>query len=49
VTKAITHWNQIQVRIIDTLGAVSLVALANLKAVSRASNAVVVLIIIGIP
>ena len=40
VTKAITRWNQIQVRIIDTLEAVFLVALANLKAVSRALNAV---------
>lgn len=49
VTKAITRWNQIQVRIIDTLEAVFLVALANLKAVSRALNAVFVLIIIEIP
>jgi hypothetical protein len=49
VTKTITHWNQIQVRIIDTLEVVFLVALANLKAVSRALNAVFVLITIGIP
>ena len=49
VTKAITRWNQIQVRIIDTLEVVFLVAWANLKAVSRASNAGFVLIIIGIP
>ena len=49
VTKAITHWNQIQVRITDTLEVVFLVALANLKAVSMASNAVFVLIVIGIP
>ncbi len=49
VMKAITLWNQIQVRIIDTLKGFFLVALANLKAVSRASNAVFALIIIGIP
>ena len=48
VTKAIT-WNQIKVRIIDTLEVVFIVALANLKAVSRASNAVFALTIIGIP
>jgi len=49
VMKAITRWNLIQVRIIDTLAVVFLVALANLKAGPRASNAVFELIIIGIP
>ena len=49
VTTAITRWNLIQVRIIDTLAVVFLVALANLKALLRASNAVFILIIAEIP
>jgi hypothetical protein len=47
--KALTRWNQVQVKIRNTHAAVSFIALANLKAVSRALNAVFISIIFGIP
>jgi hypothetical protein len=47
--KAVTHWNQVQVKIRNTHAAVSFVALANLRAVSRALNAVFISIIFVIP